>query len=121
MTDQQKKTSHENNVSNETYDPHIVPAETAARIEREGQNFKQKPDHEDSIDTAGGYTMDREGLMNNYAIEPEMYVETPGDLRAEEDAEKAEREEELAEIQETDEDGKLTMKGDRRGKGPGVI
>ncbi len=121
MTDQQKKTAQKNNVSNETYDPHIVPAETAARIEREGKDFKQKPEHEESIDTTGGYTMDREGLMNNYAIEPEMYVETPGDLRAEEDAEKAEREEELEEIQETDEDGKLTMKGDRRGKGPGII
>jgi hypothetical protein len=68
----------------DTYDLHIVPAETAARKEREGENYKQLPaddEDKDSIDTTGGFTMDKEGLVNNYAIEPEMYVEVPGDLQ----------------------------------------
>jgi hypothetical protein len=67
----------------DTYDLHIVPAETAARKEREGENYKQLPEDDedkDSIDTTGGFTMDKEGLVNNYAVEPEMYVEVPGDL-----------------------------------------
>jgi hypothetical protein len=69
----------------DTYDLHIVPAETAARKAREGENYKQLPDEqeeEDSIDTTGGFTVDKEGLANNYAIEPEMYVEVPGDLES---------------------------------------
>jgi hypothetical protein len=70
----------------DSYDLHIVPAETAARKEREGENYKQLPTDDedkdkDSIDTTGGFTMDKEGLVNNYAIEPEMYVEVPGDLQ----------------------------------------
>jgi len=83
------------------YDPHIVPAETAARKEREGDLFKTLPTEEreanattddqthpgDSIRTTDGYTVDKEGLLNNYAVEPEMYYEVPGDARqqAEED------------------------------------
>lgn len=69
----------------DTYDLHIVPAETAARKEREGENYKQLPDdpeNQDSLDTTGGFTVDKEGLVNNYAVEPEMYVEVPGDLQA---------------------------------------
>jgi len=72
-------------VENETYDAHIVPAETAARQEREGENYKHTPDSTepaDSIDTTGGYTVDSEGLANNYAVEPEMYYEVPGDRQA---------------------------------------
>lgn len=53
--------------------------------------------------------MDREGLMNNYAIEPEMYVEVPGDLREKQEAEAAER---LEELKEVNREG---------GKGPGII
>lgn len=91
------------------YDRGITPAETAARQEREGASFKQTPGAEGDIDTASGYTMDREGHMNNYAIEPEMYVEEPGDLAAQEAAETAERAEELQEVNEPG------------GKGPGVV
>ncbi len=104
-----------NRVERDGYDPHIVPAETAARIEREGKDYKHMPDDEadadaaDSIDTAGGYTVDQEGLANNYAIEPEMYYEERGDLKVKEDAEKAERKQELKEINEPG------------GKGPGII
>lgn len=80
------------------YDRKITPAETAARIEREGGDFGRKPENEGDIDTTSGYTVDREGLANNYAIEPEMYIEEPGDMREEIEAEKAERAEELREI-----------------------
>jgi hypothetical protein len=71
--------------SSDSYDPHIIPAETAARKDREGNDFKHVPDaaeSEASIDTTGGYTVDQEGLANNYAIEPEMYSETPGDMES---------------------------------------
>ncbi len=62
----------------DSYDANIIPAETAARIEREGENYKHIPEN---IPGTGGYTVDKEGLVNNYAIEPEMYVEAPGDIK----------------------------------------
>ena len=71
----------------DSYDPHITPAETAARKEREGENFKHLPDNPadpDSIDTTSGFTVDKEGLVNNFAVEPEIYYETPGDIPPEE-------------------------------------
>lgn len=117
----------------DTYDRGIVPAETAARKEREGGQFKETPDKikeeqprtndqtdDDSIDTTGGYTVDKEGLQNNYAIEPEMYVNEPGDLRKEEEELTAERAKELKEINQ-DKEGQLTEEGDQRGEGPGAI
>lgn len=67
----------------DSYDPHIIPAETAARKEREGDDFKHLHTHtegSEKIETAGGFTVDKEGLINNFAIEPEMYYETRGDL-----------------------------------------
>jgi hypothetical protein len=105
------------------YDRGITPAETAARMEREGEDFKHKPQQnsEEDIDTTSGYTMDKEGLVNNFAVEPEMYYEEPGDLKAKEEAEKEARHQELAEVNDTDEEGELTMDRDDRGKGTGVI
>ena len=117
------------------YDRGITPAETAARQEREGSNFmhttteaKQKSAKTDdqtddeSIHTTDGYTVDQEGLVNNYAIEPEMYINKPGDLREKEEAEAAERARILAEIKDKKgEEGKLTTEADTRGKGPGII
>ena len=98
------------NEKDANYDPHITSAETAARQEREGNLIKETADDEDaSIDTTGGATVDREGLANNYAVEPEMYVEEPGDLREKEEAQKAERAEELKEVKQQGE------------KGPGAI
>ncbi|MBD1861884.1 MULTISPECIES: hypothetical protein [Trichocoleus] len=117
----------------DTYDRGIVPAETAARKEREGSAFKQHPteasqqqarndDETDSnsIKTTEGYTSDKEGLINNYAIEPEMYVDEPGDLREKEAQLKAERTGEINEANQ-DKDGQLSMEHDSRGKGPGMI
>jgi len=113
----------------DTYDRGIVPAETAARKEREQGAFKKTPgeleqdqgDRPDQLKTTSGYTVDQEGLLNNFAIEPEMYINEPGDLREQEEAEKAERAAELQDINDNDETGKLTMEGDRRGKGPGLV
>lgn len=115
------------------YDPHLVPAETAARQEREGDKFMHTPSQEQDqnqelygkadaqpINTTEGYTVDKEGLINNYAIEPEMYINEPGDLRAKEEQEAAERAQEAANVND-DEEGKLTMEGDSRPKGPGII
>jgi hypothetical protein len=120
-------------VTDNAYDPHIVPAETAARMEREGDQFKKHPTKEqeasaptneqtdaESIETTGGYTVDKEGLTNNYAIEPEMYYEVPGDARQAEEDREAERTEELQEVNQ-DSAGDLTMEHDKRGKGPGIV
>lgn len=117
----------------DTYDRGIIPAETAARKEREGQNYKTLPTEEklkdattddqtdtESIRTTDGYTMDKEGLLNNYAVEPEMYYEEPGDARKEAAEDTAARVEELREVNE-DQEGELTERSDRRGKGTGKI
>ncbi|MEH2105712.1 hypothetical protein [Nostoc sp.] len=117
----------------DTYDRGIIPAETAARIEREGDKYKTRPTEEreadaptddqtdsGSVRTTDGYTVDQEGLLNNYAVEPEMYYEEPGDARQQAAEDTAQRVEELREVNQ-DEDGKLTEKGDNRGRGPGVI
>lgn len=120
-------------VDADTYDRGIIPAETAARIAREGEHYKHVPTEENlsgastddqtniaSIRTTDGYTVDQEGLLNNYPVEPEMYYEIPGDAREEMLEDTAERLEELREINE-DKEGELTEKTDRRGKGPGMI
>ncbi|MHC5757578.1 hypothetical protein [Nostoc sp.] len=117
----------------DTYDRGIIPAETAARMEREGDKYKTRPTEEreadaptddqtdpGSVRTTDGYTVDKEGLLNNYAVEPEMYYEEPGDARQQAAKDAAERVEELGEVNQ-DEEGKLTEKGDNRGRGPGVI
>lgn len=81
----------ENKTPNDAnYDRVITSAETAARMEREGSDFKEISEP--------GQTIDREGLANNYAIEPEMYYEEPGDRKEIKEAEKAERAEELKDI-----------------------
>jgi hypothetical protein len=115
----------ENSASVDTYDRGIIPAETAARKEREQETYKhlpdESPDEEESLDTTSGYTMDKEGLVNNYAVEPEMYVNEPGDLRAEAQEDAHKRSQELEEVNQTDETGKLTMDRDDRERGPGII
>ncbi|MBD2742484.1 hypothetical protein [Coleofasciculus sp. FACHB-1120] len=133
MNNQTDSTDSSQRVGEDNYDRGIVPAETAARREREGNAFKTTPGKDDekksptndqtndgSIETTDGYTVDKEGLLNNYAIEPEMYVNEPGDLKAKEEAEAAERAETVSELQD-DEEGKLTMEGDKRHQGPGLI
>lgn len=120
-------------VGSDTYDRGIVPAETAARKEREGSQFKTTPTEErealsvtndqtdsESIHTTSGYTVDQEGLLNNYAIEPEMYYEVPGDARQAEEEAMAERAEQLHEINQ-EQDSALTMDGDQRSKGAGLV
>jgi hypothetical protein len=79
---QQEGTERYDSPTPDSYDPHIIPAETAARKEREGENFKRLPKNppgSESLDTTAGFTVDKEGLVDNFGIEPEMYYETPGD------------------------------------------
>lgn len=69
-----------------TADRGIIPAEVAARREREGSDFRKTANEQadpESINVTGGATVDQEGLANNYAIEPEMYADEPGDLKRE--------------------------------------
>jgi hypothetical protein len=106
------------------YDRHIIPAETAARAEREGDKFRHL-EHGNTTDEElphirDGYTMDQDGLINNYAIEPEMYFNEPGDNAAQKGAQDVERVHELQELSE-EEDGQLTSGHDYRHKGPGMI
>ena len=120
-------------ITADTYDRGIIPAETAARMKREGVNYKHLPTEEDlasaatddqtdiySIRTTDGYTVDKEGLLNNYAVEPEMYYEVPGDAQEVVEQEKADRIQELREVNQ-DKTGLLTEDFDKRGKGPGMI
>lgn len=116
--DKPKTPKPEIGVAGDNYDRGIVPAETAARREREGEDFKKVP--RDDRPETHGFTVDKEGLVDNFAIEPEMYVNEPGDLRQEYEEDAAERAQELREANE-DKDGQLTMETDKRGRGPGII
>ncbi len=118
------KTQSDSNQVIPHYDSHIIPGETVARATREGSHFGQV-EHDDPADREhihlrDGYTIDQEGLINNYAVEPEIYINKPGDLREKEAELKAKRRAELRELSE-DEEGKLTMEHDWRHKGPGLI
>jgi hypothetical protein len=97
------------------YDPHLVPAETAARAKREGKAYG-RVDHDsanpDQLHTRDGYTVDQEGLINNYAVEPPMYIHTPGDL---DDVKKADAEQQASDRKA------MAESHDWHHKGPGVI
>jgi len=116
-------TKHDSQESVPQYDAHLIPAKSAARQHREGKGFGHPPHDEpngESSHTTDSYTVDQEGLINNYGIEPEMYVEVPGDLREQAAQDAAKRVHELQELSE-DEDGKLTTKHVWRHNGPGMI
>lgn len=116
-------TQHDQNSSPSHYDPHIIPAETAARAKREGQAFghvDHDPPSPEQLHTRDGYTIDQEGLINNYAIEPPMYINEPGDLAEAEAAIAQQRADDRRALTE-DEAGKLTMTEDHRHRGPGLI
>ena len=118
------KTQSDSNPNIPHYDQHIIPGETVAREAREGKHFghveHDDPADREHIHTRDGYTIDQEGLINNYAVETEAYINEPGDLREKEQELKAQRRRELQELSE-DEEGKLTMEHDWRHKGPGLI
>ena len=117
------KVTRNDEMDTSTADRGIIPAEVAARMDREGENYRETAEEQagaESLNVTGGATVDQEGLANNYAVEPEMYYETPGDRTAMLEAEAAERQQTLEELNE-DEAGKLTEEGDRRHKGQGMI
>jgi hypothetical protein len=118
-----KKTTRNEQMDTSTADRGIIPADVAARMDREGDDFKKTADDQagaESLDVTGGATVDQEGLANNYAIEPEMYHEQPGDMRQEQEEGAAHHAQQLEEVNE-DKEGELTMDSDRRGRGPGLI
>jgi hypothetical protein len=106
------------------YDAHIVPSESAARVRREkdqyGKLIHDDPSDLEHVHTRDGYSVDQEGLINNYAIEPEMYVQEPGDLKAQENQLQQQRSDEVHDLGESEE-GRLTMEHDWRHRGPGLI
>lgn len=108
-------------VKTDGYDRFMVATETASRQAREGESFGRTPEGESDIDTTNGFTVDREGLANNYAVEPEIYAEVPGDMKKRNQAAEAARVKTRLEAQQTDENGKLTMGSDDRGQGVGVV
>ena len=106
------------------YDEHLIPAETAAREAREGRRFghvehdsAQDTEH---IHTRDGYTVDQEGLINNYAVEAPMYLNEPGDL-AEEEAVVAKQRAAERKALSKDAEGHLSPNTNWQHKGPGVI
>jgi hypothetical protein len=129
MTNKDNFNNTDHSAAVDTYDRGIIPAETAARKEREKDAYKKTPRelHQDEgtepdpIHTTDGYTVDKEGLIDNFPIEPEMYINEPGDLREAEEAEKARRAKEVDQVTHNDETGKLTMEEDTRGRGQGLI
>ncbi|MBE9192809.1 hypothetical protein IQ230_21125 [Gloeocapsopsis crepidinum LEGE 06123] len=118
-----EKVTRNEELETSTADRGIIPAEVAARMDREGSDYRDTADEQadpESIDVTGGATVDQEGLANNYAVEPEMYYDTPGDASQEAEQDKAHRAQELAEANE-DKQGELTMEDDTRGRGPGAV
>lgn len=118
-----EKTTRNEEMDTSTADRGIIPAEVAARMDKEGSDYRTTADEQadpESIDITAGATVDQEGLANNFAVEPEMYYETPGDMKQQEEEDAAARAEELAEANE-DKEGQLTMEGDQRGRGPGIV
>jgi hypothetical protein len=61
----------------------LIPAEVAAREDREGSEPPNTPravqeaksNENQELKTTSGYTTDQEGLTNNYPVTPEMYYE----------------------------------------------
>ena len=118
-----EKTTKNEQLDTSTADRGIVPSEVAARKDREGSDYRETADEQagaESLDVTGGATVDQEGLGNNYAVEPEMYYEVPGDAKQQEEEQAAARAEEVVEANE-DKEGDLTGETDTRGRGPGVI
>lgn len=45
----------------------LIPAEVSAQLQRKGSSLFSRP-------SINGATVDREGLTNNYAVEPDVYL-----------------------------------------------
>jgi hypothetical protein len=112
--------SREERIREDGYDS--LPIEASANP---GPPILPPTDEETIMENLSGtnhYTVDQDGLMNNYPIEPEMYFEVPGDAREQNEAEKAARAQERREVTENslgDPEGEEHVGS--HGKGVGII
>jgi hypothetical protein len=60
----------------------LIPAEVNARAQREGNEPPNRPPAKENaaaqqpdVKTTKGYTVDQQGLVNNYPTTPDMYVQ----------------------------------------------
>jgi hypothetical protein len=114
------KLTREEAMERDGYDS--MPIEAAAP---DGPAIAPSTDEKTIIENLNGtnhYTVDQDGLMNNYPVEPEMYFEVPGDAREQNEAEKAARAQERREVTENslgDPEGEEHVGS--HGKGVGII
>ena len=117
MTDQNKQPT----ISH--YDPHLIPPESVARAKREGDEFghvNKDPSDTEQLHTRSGYTVDQEGLINNYAVEPKMYINEPGDLDEEQGFVAYQKAANFKSLTQN-EKGEVAKTRDWNNRGPGVI
>lgn len=53
----------------------IIPSGANEELNKEQVEAARKSEEGTGLDTTGGYILDEAGQLDNYAIEPEMYVE----------------------------------------------
>ena len=57
-------------------DPHaIIPSGAPTELSEKQVDALQEQEEEAGLDTTGGYVIDEAGQLNNFAVEPKMYVE----------------------------------------------
>ena len=53
----------------------IIPSEAPAELSKKQVEAERKQEEGSDLDTTEGYVVDEGGMLNNFAIEPPMYVE----------------------------------------------
>lgn len=53
----------------------IIPSGAPTELSEKQVDELQEQEQEVGLDTTGGYVTDEAGLLNNFAVEPKMYVE----------------------------------------------
>lgn len=53
----------------------IIPSGAPAELSEKQVDDLQEQEEAAGLDTTGGYVVDEAGMLNNFAIEPKMYVE----------------------------------------------
>lgn len=52
-----------------------IPSGANAELSREQVEALREQEEGTGLDTTGGYTLDESGRLDNYPVEPEMYIE----------------------------------------------